>query len=90
MTTVQVGPTLGGNNPRLPDMEIAGYSIVSASLPTEDLVEQVKQSLHSKPKVSRGSLQYGRGDQAACGKLLRWGADHNNAVCLLLKHSNSN
>ena len=90
MTTAQVGPPRWGNNPWLHRMEIAGYSIVSASPPTEDLVEHVKQSLHSKPKVSRDSFHYGRGDQAACGKFLRWGADHNNAVCLLLKHMKLN
>lgn len=83
MTTAHVGSPRGGNNPQLPGMEIAGYSVVSASPPTEDLIEDVKRSLHSKPKVSRGSFHYGRGDQAASGKFLRWGADH---VCLLLKY----
>jgi hypothetical protein len=71
-------------------MEIAGYSVVSASSPTEELVEDVKRSLHSIPKVSRDSFHYGRGDQAACANFLRWGADHNNAVCLLLKHMKLN
>lgn len=90
MTAAQVGPVRWGNNPHLPDMEIAGYSIVSAFPPNEDLVEHVKQSLHSKPKVLRDSFHYGRGDQAACGNFLRWGADHNNAVCLLLKYMKLN
>jgi hypothetical protein len=66
-------------------MEIAGYSILVASPPTQDLIEDVKQSLHAKPKVHRGSFYYGKGNQAICRRLLWWGANENDVVCPLLK-----
>ncbi|KAJ5752749.1 hypothetical protein N7520_009666 [Penicillium odoratum] len=61
------------------DMEITGFVVFSASSEGPDMSAEVKRGLHSRPRVERDPLVYGRGDPNTCKRFMRHGADENNA-----------
>ena len=67
------------------EMEITGFVMFSASPDDPDMSAEVKRLLHSRPRVNKGPLVYGRGDPNTCKRFMRHGADENNAVGVLAR-----
>ncbi|KAJ5655111.1 hypothetical protein N7490_002114 [Penicillium lividum] len=69
------------------DMEITGFVVFSASSEGPDMSAEVKRLLHSRPRVNKGPLVYGRGDTNTCKRFMRQGADENNAFANKIKEA---
>ncbi|KAJ5654838.1 hypothetical protein N7490_001841 [Penicillium lividum] len=69
------------------EMEITGFVVFSASSDDPDMSAEMKRLLHSRPRVNKGPLVYGRGDTNTCKRFMRQGADENNAFANKIKEA---
>ncbi|KAJ5547475.1 hypothetical protein N7513_003723 [Penicillium frequentans] len=67
------------------EIKITGFVVFSASSNDPDMSDEVKRHLHSKARVEKGPLVYGRGDSNTCKRFMRLGADENNAFANKIK-----